>query len=72
MVTAVQKASEPSRLLERIRSEYREMPGLTLTVAQAQRLWALDQPACERVLGTLVESGFLRRTGRGAFVRSAA
>lgn len=72
MLTAVQKASEPSRLLERICSEYREMPGLTLTVPQAQRLWALDRPACERVLDTLVESGFLRRTGRGTFVRAAA
>lgn len=72
MITAVQKVVEPTRLLERIRCEYREMPGLTLTVAQAQRLWALDKPACERILGTLVESGFLRRTGRGAFVRAAA
>ena len=32
-----------SELLGRIRGEYLEMPGLKLTLAQAQRLWGLDQ-----------------------------
>jgi hypothetical protein len=30
-------------LLNRVRGEYAEMPGLTLTLAQAQRLWGLDR-----------------------------
>ena len=31
--------------LHRIRGEFREMPGLKLTIAQAARLWQLDPPA---------------------------
>jgi hypothetical protein len=37
-------------LLARIRGEYREMPGLRLTVAQACRLWQLDAPTCTAVI----------------------
>jgi len=29
-------------LLLRVEGEYREMPGLSLTVPQAERLWGLD------------------------------
>jgi hypothetical protein len=56
-------------LLERIRSEYREMPGLKLTEAQARRLWNLDGPTCRLVLGTLHDERFLTRTLRGTYVR---
>ncbi len=56
-------------LLDRIRGEYSEMPGLRLTVPQALRLWGLPQDVCECVLVRLVEDGFLRRTVDGAFVR---
>jgi hypothetical protein len=55
-----------------IRSEYREMPGLRLTLAQAQRLWRLDAPTSSAVFTALVESKFLRQTDRGAFVRADA
>jgi hypothetical protein len=58
----------PESLLERIRGEYLEMPGLCLTLAQACRLWQMTTPDCEAVLGRLVEDGFLARTGHGAFV----
>ncbi len=58
-------------VLCRIRGEYLEMPGLRLTTAQAQRLWNLDRPTCERMLGTLVETRFLQKTRDGSFVRSA-
>lgn len=57
-------------IVERIRGEFREMPGLTLTLAQAGRLWSLDQPTCGEVLTQLVEAGFLCRTSGGAFCRS--
>ena len=53
----------------RIRGEYIEMPGLRLTVTQAQRLWGLDRTACETVLGALVDVEFLIRNRDGAFVR---
>ena len=59
-------------MLDRIRSEYREMPGLKLTREQARRLWAIDARTCERVLLALVETRFLRRTRDGAFVLSAS
>ena len=36
--------------LARIRSEYIEMPGLVLTLAQAARLWGFGTPTCGRPL----------------------
>lgn len=57
-------------LLKRVRAEYREMPGLSLTAAQAQRLWGVERRTCEAVLAYLIESRFLRRTDRGLFVRA--
>jgi DNA-binding IclR family transcriptional regulator len=56
-------------LLRRIEGEYREMPGMCVTDAQAQRLWGLDATTCSWVLATLVERGILRRTRRGTYVR---
>src|SRR5437867_4466585 len=37
-------------LLIRIRAEYREMPGLKLTLPQARRLWQLDPATYELVV----------------------
>ena len=56
-----------SDVARRIRAEYLEMPGLCLTLAQAQRLWSLDRRTCETALNALVASRFLRRTDRGLF-----
>jgi hypothetical protein len=56
-------------LFRLVRGEYDEMPGLSLTMAQAQRLWTLDRTTCALVLGTLVETRFLRTTARGRYVR---
>jgi hypothetical protein len=49
-------------LIARAFGEFVEMPGLRLTLAQAKRLWGLDEPTCVRVLERLVEFGFLCRT----------
>jgi hypothetical protein len=57
-------------VVRRVRGEFLEMPGLRLTPQQARRLWRLDEAACERVLGALVDARFLARTRDGAFVRS--
>jgi hypothetical protein len=57
-------------ILGRIQGEYIEMPGLRLTVAQAQRLWGLDRAACDAVLGALVDAKFLIRSRDGLYVRS--
>jgi hypothetical protein len=45
--------------LRRIRSEYLEMPGLCLTLKQAQRLWSLDEETCREAIQLLVEARFL-------------
>jgi hypothetical protein len=55
-------------LATRVKSEYREMPGLHLTFAQACRLWQMDPNTCEAVLRSLVDEQFLRRTADGAYV----
>ena len=55
----------------RVQAEYREMPGLKLTLRQAARLFALELGYCERVLGALVEQGALAQI-QGAFVRANA
>lgn len=47
-------------LLERVRSEFQEMPGLSPTLAQASRLFALPAPECAAVLDALQSRGFLR------------
>jgi hypothetical protein len=56
-------------MLQRICGEYLEMPGLQLTLGQAQRLWGLDEETCARSLDVLVESGFLVRTSRDLYAR---
>ena len=58
-------------ITERVRGEFREMPGLSLTLAQAGRLWSLDDETCRDVLTQLVENGFLCRRPDGAFCRSS-
>jgi hypothetical protein len=63
---------DASATLWRIRGEYREMPGLKLTVTQAARLWQLDPPSIERLLNLLVADGLLRRTAAGAYLASSA
>lgn len=55
--------------LSRIRAEYWEMPGLKLTLAQAQRLLGLDRELCDMLFSDLVSVGFLAPTRDGAFVR---
>ena len=58
----------PEPILARIRAEYREMPGLRLTFAQACRLWQLDAATCEGVLQSLLAQNFLVRTANGSFM----
>jgi Fic family protein len=62
-------ATPPDEALRRIRGEYLEMPGLRLTMSQAQRLWDLDRRTCEALLDKLVSVHFLSRTRDGSFVR---
>src|SRR5689334_12657000 len=61
--------AEIRELLLRIESEYREMPGLSLTMSQAQRLWGLDKNTVALAFTTLVERRVLRQTVGGMFLR---
>jgi hypothetical protein len=56
--------------MQQVQAEYAEMPGLSVTLSQAQRLWAVDQGTCEEVFSRLVSSGILRKTTKGLFVRA--
>jgi hypothetical protein len=64
------KTHSVDSIVQRVRSEYLEMPGLSLTERQAQRLWHLEPETCHSLFKALVESGFLRRTPRGGYVRA--
>ncbi|MNC93619.1 hypothetical protein D3C83_102860 [compost metagenome] len=54
-------------LTSRIRSEYLEMPGLRLTVPQAQRLCGGEPPSCQAAMDHLVEERFLCRRRDGTY-----
>ena len=66
------ETSDVAQWLEIIQSEYREMPGLSLTKAQMQRLWGLESETCERLVDALVGTRVLRKTSIGGYVSSAA
>lgn len=56
-------------LVNRVRGEFLEMPGLRLTLEQARRLWGVDATACQAVVDALVQASFLRRTSAGTIGR---
>jgi hypothetical protein len=68
--TQPNRKPEIRELLVRIEGEYREMPGLSLTVSQAERLWGLDTSTCAFVLTTLIERRVLTHTRRGTYLRA--
>ena len=47
-------------IARRVYTEFVEMPGMRLTLRQAQRLFGLDASDCEAVLDALVTGGLLR------------
>jgi hypothetical protein len=55
-------------LVQRLRGEFREIPGLCLTPVEASRLFGMAPDACKRALIALVEDGLLdlRTDGRYA------
>lgn len=54
--------------LQIIRGEFQEMPGVPVTLAQAEELWGLQRDDLELILNTFVDVGFLRRSADGAYV----
>ena len=51
-------------------AEYDSLSELSLTLAQAQRLWSLDAETCRWVLDSFVESGYLAVTRDGQYRRA--
>jgi hypothetical protein len=56
-------------LLTRLRAEYLEMPGLRLTLEQAQRLCGIERALCKATLDALVADKFLCVKSGGAYAR---
>ena len=65
----IRNPAKSDQILRRIRNEFVEMPGLRLTIKQAQRLWGLNEETCGQVIQLLVESRFLCRTGVDLYER---
>ena len=64
-MNTTQSAHELTDLATRARAEFREMPGMCLTTAQAARLWQLSPDQAQELLLDLVKAGFLvRRDGQ--------
>jgi hypothetical protein len=57
------------RVLERLRAEYLEMPGMKLTIGQVQRLCGIEQTMCKLILDALVKTSFLCLKSDGTYVR---
>ena len=63
----------PSRwvtIMQRVRTEYEEMPGLSVTVAQASQLWNIDPSTAREVLNAMVDVGYLSAGPRGFTLRA--
>jgi Fic family protein len=57
-------------LVQRIREEFEEAPGLRITVREAARFWGLDEETCGQVLEQLLAVGFLARGGDERYRRT--
>jgi hypothetical protein len=64
------KTMHARALVDRVRGEFNEMPGLQLTMPQAARLLGIEPEACRDVIDVLVDSAFLKRTPAGTIVRA--
>ena len=56
-------------VIERVRAEYREIPGLRLKAEQVQRLCGIERTICQLVLDELVKAQFLSLKSDGYYVR---
>jgi DNA-binding IclR family transcriptional regulator len=59
----------PDTVSHRIRAEYLEMPGMSLTIQQIARLCGIERSACHAVLDALVEAKFLAVKPDGTYAR---
>jgi hypothetical protein len=57
-------------VVDRVRAEFVEMPGMELTLRQATRLWNLGPDDCRSALDALVDTGFLVWTPQRTVMRA--
>jgi hypothetical protein len=57
-------------LIKRVQDAFLDIPGLSMTVEQAQRWFHLDRATCQALLDVLMDSAVITRRPDGAFVRS--
>lgn len=56
--------------IDKVRSDFAELPALELTLPQAVRVWHMGPDDCRYVLDALVDLGFLTWTARRTVVRA--
>ena len=56
-------------MAKRVRAEFEEMPGMTLTMRQASRLFGIEGDVCRTVFERLVTMSYLKWTPSGAITR---
>jgi hypothetical protein len=56
-------------LVLRIRGEFEEMPGLSLTSVQAIKFFGISPDVCAGILSHLIEQGVLRLKNDGRYTR---
>jgi hypothetical protein len=59
-------------LVCRIRGEFEEMPGLSLTPVQAIKLFGISPDVCAGILSDLIEEGVLQLRSDGCYARRLA
>ena len=57
-------------VLNRLRAEFLEMPGMRLTREQVQRLCGVELEPCQTVLDSLVDAEFLCVSANGEYARA--
>jgi hypothetical protein len=56
-----------AKLVQHIREEFDEVPGLAITVDEGARFWAIDPDTCHHVLAQLQSMKVLMRTEDGRY-----
>ena len=55
---------------KRVQAEFEEMPGMTLTMPQASRLFGIEREVCRTIVERLVTTSYLKWTNSGAVTRA--
>ena len=61
---------ELDEAIDLIRTEYVQMPGLSMTCKQVRRVWNLSNDVCRDALTALTRAGLLIENRDGSYVRA--